>query len=99
MSLFRPNTKFSEPLSFGQHLGLWSWWAGSTAFVGFLVGGIVVGVADFYSGRSTEWPFTGFDRSATPAWSRLIFKLIHFSIIAVVCWVAGRVKLFLFTSR
>jgi hypothetical protein len=99
MPLFRPDTKFAQPLSLQQHLGLMFWWAGQTAFVGFLVGGIVVGVMDFYGGRPIEWPYTGFDRTAETAWFRLIYELAHFSIVAVVCWAAGRAKLFLFTSR
>jgi hypothetical protein len=99
MLLFRPNTKFAEPLSIGQHLGLWLWWAGSTAFVVFLLGGIVVGLVDFYGGRPTEWPYTGFDRTAETAWFRPIFEVIHFSVLAAVCWVGGRGALFLFASR
>jgi len=99
MSLFRPNTKFAEPLSIGQHIGLWHWWAGQTAFVVFMLGGIVVGRVGFYSGRSIEWPYAGFDYTAETAWLRLTYELVHFTILAVISWIGGRVALILFASR
>src|SRR5262245_54447671 len=99
MPLFRPNTKFAEPLSLGQHLGLWLWWAGSTAFVCFLLGGAVAGVAAFFGERSSEWLYAGFDRTTETAWLRLAFEFASFSVIAALCWIGGRAALFLLAAK
>jgi hypothetical protein len=98
MSLFRPNVKFPEPLSIGQHLGLWHWWAGQTTFVVLLLGGIVVALVAFNSDRPT-WLPTGIDQTAETAWFRLTYTLIYFWVLAIASWIGGRVSLFLFTSK
>lgn len=98
MRFFRPDTRFPEPLSLGQHLGQWLWWAGSTASVCFLLGGAVVGIFGFF-GQPSGSPYAGIDGTTGTALLRLTLELANFGLIAALCWIGGRLALFLFASK